>query len=264
MNHLVIDRIALIGAGRIAWHLGFAIQSAGLQVQQVFNRTPAAGRLLAEKLSAEYISDISCVSPEIDLCIVCLSDHAIHEVLENVALKDQLLVHTSGSQPMEILSEFSRNYGVFYPVQTFGDRQQLIDFSAVPVCVEANTENGLQSLLDFSRKLSDVVQTVDSVNRQRVHLAAVFANNFTNFMCVIAEDLLRGYNINTEMLLPLIRQTCSNFTANNFFDRQTGPAVRDDQNTISSHLKLLESNPGYRNIYFLLSESIRKYKEQHG
>ncbi len=247
----------------MASHLGLALVGQGIKVVEVYNRTPGTGKNLADRLDARFIADINAITRTADLYVLAVADSAITTLIGSLRLKDKLVVHTSGAVEMEILSQVSENIGVFYPLQTFAACRET-GFRGIPVCLEANTEQGKQQLEDLAKKLTDIVHFVDSGNRKLLHLAAVFAANFTNFMVTVAEDLCLAQGIPFELLKPLIRQTAENISHGNVFQHQTGPAYRGDHDVLANHRALLANHPDYLEIYNLISSNIIKYKTVHG
>ena len=159
---------------------------------------------------------------------------------------------------MNVLRKASDNYGVFYPVQTF-TKEREIGFTNIPILLEASNEKTFDIIqqLGFSISKNDV-KGADSKKRKAIHLAAVFANNFTNHLYVIAEDILKDYNCEFDLLIPLIIETADKITEHSPVEMQTGPAIRGDKKTLKAHIKSLDENKEYRNIYKLLSKSISK------
>ena len=258
-----IQEVVLIGAGNMATHLGLALVGQGIKVVEVYNRTPGTGKNLAVLLDANFISEVNAITRTADLYILAVADTAIATLIGSLRLNDKLVVHTSGAVEMEILSQVSENIGVFYPLQTFSVCRTT-GFHGIPVCLEANTAQGRQQLEYLAKRLTDIVHFVDCANRKLLHLSAVFAANFTNFMVTVAEDLLLSQGIPFELLKPLIRQTAENISHGHVFQHQTGPAYRGDHEVLANHRALLANHPDYLEIYNLISSNIIKYKTVHG
>lgn len=251
----MIEKVVLIGAGNLATQLGLALHEKNIQVKQVYSRTLVSAKTLAEKLNAGHTTDLSKLETDADLYVIAVKDSSIQEILENLPTEDGLIVHTAGSVPMKILEGFSVNYGVFYPLQTFS-KDRKVDFFNIPVCIEANHPSNLVKLQELAGKLSGTVRQINSEERKTLHLAAVFVNNFVNHFYAIGADLLHGKKMGFDLLKPLIKETAAKIENLNPIVSQTGPARRNDQNVIQSHLKLLEDKPEYRKIYSFVSESI--------
>lgn len=262
MQHGNIEEVVLIGAGNVASHLGMALVGQGIRVVELYNRTPARGRELAARLGAAFIPDTGSLTRTADLYIFAVADAAIAPLASMLKLEERLVVHTSGTMEMELLSHVSDSYGVFYPLQTFSTSRSA-GFRGIPVCLEANTEPVRLQLEELARKLTDNVYFIDSEQRKLLHVAAVFASNFTNFMNAVAEDLLGSQGITFELLKPLIAQTADNVKHGHPFHFQTGPAYRGDEQVLSRHRELLKDHPGYLEIYDVISRNIIQYKTEN-
>jgi len=258
-----VQRIVLIGAGKLATQLGLALKQKGIDISQVINRNPEHGKKLAQKLKAPFISAFSTIRTDADLYIIAVSDDAIPGIVDGLRIPGKLLVHTSGSVDMDVLKPASSRIGVFYPLQTFSLRKH-ISFRGIPLCIEAGMKADEKILSELGIFLSGKVRLLNSEQRRILHLTAVFANNFTNFMYTIAEDLLHRHNIPFDLLQPLIKQTAKNAGVDDPFRQQTGPAVREDNDVMNRHRAMLSGHKVYLEIYNLISKSIIQYKETHG
>jgi predicted short-subunit dehydrogenase-like oxidoreductase (DUF2520 family) len=256
-----IQKIALIGAGKLATNLAFTLKKRGFTILQVYNRSREPGTLLAGKVSSSYIDDLRNLSGKADLYALAVSDAALDEVSASIRLRDQLVIHFSGTAEMGLLKDSSENYGVLYPPQTF-TMQESEGFLNIPLCIEANNSESEMRLAAFAASLSDKVYRVSSGQRRIIHLSAIFAGNFTNFMYSIAEDLLAGNDLPMTLLEPIIEKTKANAMQNDIFRFQTGPAIREDLGIIKTHLELLSGKPEFMEIYRLLSDCIIHYKHR--
>jgi predicted short-subunit dehydrogenase-like oxidoreductase (DUF2520 family) len=247
--------IVLIGSGNVATQLGIALHEAGYFISQVYSPTKRSAEALSKRINAEAITDLKKLALNASVYILAVKDDAIALVAKELKLKDKLIVHTSGSVPMDVLKTASKNYGVFYPLQTFSKDKQ-IDFRTVPVCIEANSKETSDQLQYFAKSISGNVKKVNSEQRRKIHLAAVFACNFSNHMYVIADKLLAKDKLSFDLLRPLIQETADKIKNNAPAKMQTGPAIRGDKATIGAHTKLLGKEKNLQRIYTLLSESI--------
>lgn len=259
----MIKNVVIIGAGNLATPLAVAFSEKGIPVKQVFSRKLDSARELAEKVNATFTNDLSKLLTEADLYVIAVKDSAIQNVLENLSLdENQLIVHTAGNVPMTILDGFTRNYGVFYPLQTFS-KERKVDFSVIPICIEANHPSNLMKLQDLADKLSGSVHQINTDDRRTLHLAAIFANNFVNHFYAIGESILQEKKLNFDLLKPLILETAAKIETLHPADAQTGPAKRNDHTIINSHLKMLQDQPELQKIYSFVTESIfQSYKNQ--
>ena len=247
--------IVLVGAGNVACHLADALAGAGHQIVQVVGRSENSTRELAQKLNSAFTLNIAEIEKEADLCILAVGDGSIEEIVSKVDFGDMMVVHTSGSIPMEALASID-DHGVFYPLQTFS-KTRPVDFSQVPIFVEAKNFESESLLISIGKTISKKVEICKSEQRKILHLAAVFACNFTNHFYAIAEGILEEHGLKFEHIEPLIRETAEKAIAQKAKNVQTGPAIRNDRVTMDKHLKLLEDDPDYQKIYSFVSDSIR-------
>jgi len=262
MSVKTIQTVSIIGAGNVAAHLGCALKKAGIRVLEICNRTPDSGRALARRTGARYIPGPAGLDPNADLVLISVSDDAVAGIAGKFRTR-ALVVHTSGSLGMDILSEASPRTGVLYPLQTFRKGRRLLTRN-VPFCIEASTHHDETLLRALAMKLSGHVTVLDSERRKILHLSAVFASNFPNFLFSIADELLSDHDIPLKLLYPLVRQTAENVSRGEPFSLQTGPAIREDRKIMEIHRNLLKHHPEYRKIYDLISQTIIEQKRKHG
>ena len=244
--------IVFIGAGNLATNLAKALYHKGFRIVQVYSRTMESARTLAEKVEAEYTTDLQEISKDAKLYIVSLKDAALVDLLPQITegKQNSLLVHTAGSIPMSIWEGYAERYGVFYPMQTFS-KQREVNFQEVPFFVEAKRPEDVEFLKAVAATLSEKVYEASSEQRKSLHLAAVFICNFTNHMYALAADLLEKYNLPFDVMLPLIDETARKVHELAPRDAQTGPAVRYDENVMNNHLAMLVDSPALQEIYKL-------------
>lgn len=248
-------KLCFIGAGNLATNLAGVLQSKVGPVIQVYSRTEESAAILAQKLHTGFTSRITDITHDADIYFIALKDSAVSEVLSQFDFKNKLLVHCSGSLPMSVLNDYSKNTGVFYPLQTFS-KNRAADFSEIPVFIEANTMQNEQILLEIAEKISNKVSVLESSKRKSLHVAAVFACNFVNHFYTLAADYLNAQEISFEVLHPLIEETARKAQEMEPVKAQTGPAVRFDRNIIEEHLKMLEAFPEMQELYNSISKSI--------
>ena len=259
MNSTKQKRIAMVGAGNVAWHLAPALAAAGHTIAAIYSRSPASREALAKALpQAHPVSTLNLLDMAVDAVLIAVPDDALPEVAAALRVAPGTVVaHTSGSQPLAVLQPVQGAHtGVFYPLQTFS-KSTPVDLTSVPLLVEAQDANTLEQLETLARSISRKVQRVDSEARKQLHLAAVFACNFTNHLLGISQQLLQEANLPKELLQPLIAETIEKASRHNPFAVQTGPAVRGDENVLQAHLHLLEPHPRYQALYSQLSRSIQ-------
>lgn len=245
-------RITLIGSGNVAQHLikTFA-KSELVEIVQVFSRKKETLASLIE--FDKIVNDFEDLK-EADLYIIAVSDKAIADVSKQLPFQNRIVVHTSGAASLDVLDSKNRK-GVFYPLQTFS-KNAAIDFSTVPLCLEAENTFDFRVLETVGKSISNAVFAINSDQRKALHVAAVFVNNFTNHLYQIGQEICEEHQVPFEVLKPLIKETAEKINSLEPIDAQTGPAKRHDSNTIEAHLDYL-TNENQKNIYKILTQSIQ-------
>jgi predicted short-subunit dehydrogenase-like oxidoreductase (DUF2520 family) len=244
-------KIAIIGSGNLAQHLISACEIAPeIELVQVFarNKNSINHLINPEKIISDF-EDLQLV----DLYIIAVSDNAIANVSAQIPFKNRLVAHTSGSVSLEDLNENNRK-GVFYPLQTF-TKSKKIDFSQIPICIESENATDFQLLEKVAQSISQKVFAINSQQRKSLHVAAVFVCNFVNHLYEIGNEICIDNKVPFEILKPLIMETADKINTILPIDAQTGPAKRNDTQTINSHLNFLEDE-NQKEIYKLLTKSI--------
>lgn len=250
-------RISLIGAGNLATRLGIALKASGQEIVQVFSRTEASAVRLAELLTAEAVVKPDLLRSDVDLMLCALKDDALADVLARVNVGPAVLAHTAGSLPMSVLQPYSSRFGVFYPLQTF-NKDRAVDFRTLPVFLEASDAKVLGLLRELAAGLGSTVMEITSEERLKLHLSAVFACNFVNYLYSVSNDLLAEQGLSFNLLKPLILETAAKVLDHEPDRVQTGPAVRFDRTVMGKHTALLEAHPAWKSLYEQLSLGIHQ------
>ena len=264
--------ISFIGAGNLAWHLAPAFENAGHPVSEIYSRKQANAReLIGILYDARPQLDLNFANSPSELFILAVPDDSLAEVCSQLVLPENaMLVHTSGAKSLTALRQWMNMYsdvpvqtGVFYPLQTFSRGLTPLDFKGIPLCIEASDAVTEDALVALGQDLSSIVYLVNTVERRMLHMAAVFACNFTNHLLAIATDLTDIYDLEFDLLKPIIKETFRKaLAADHPANVQTGPARRGDLATMSAHLELLHDQPNLAEIYEILSDSIgRRYRK---
>ncbi|WP_266369261.1 Rossmann-like and DUF2520 domain-containing protein [Tellurirhabdus rosea] len=261
-------KIAFIGAGNVARHLAVAFESAGHQITEIYSRDANHSRWLASMLYDVRLSpDLNFDESPAELFVLAVPDDAMEEVVRQLVLPENaILVHTSGSKTLnelekwvEIYSDVPVRTGVFYPLQTFSKETPALSFESLPLCIEASDKDTEEILVKLGQQMSRIVYLVSSQERRVLHVAAVFACNFTNYLLGVAKDITDAENLEFDLLKPLIRETIRKaLSAEHPAQVQTGPARRGDLDTLALHLEYLTDKPELLELYQLLTDSIQK------
>jgi predicted short-subunit dehydrogenase-like oxidoreductase (DUF2520 family) len=257
----MVKKVVVIGAGNLGTRISIELHNQGVEIIQVYSRTIISALTLAKLVGSSYVTKTELINPDADMYLISVSDSAILSLLQEINFNNKLIAHTSGTISMDDLKNFSNNYGVFYPLQTFSKYRE-VNFSNVPFCIEGNTPSNEQILVELASVISNDVRIINSEQRKQLHLSAIFAGNFVNHMYAIAAEIAKQKELSFEILLPLIAETASKIQNMTPADAQTGPAVRNDKNIINEHLNMLNENPKLKKLYSLISENIYEYQKR--
>lgn len=247
-----------VGAGNVATHLCRGLCKKGYVLKLVYSRSRKSAYELASPFGSVSTDLISDIPEDADFYLISVSDNALQSVINEMRVTDKLIFHTAGSFGLEVFGDRFMKSGILYPLQTFSKNHQL-DLSVVPFLVEGCDEETSDDLYFLANQLSGLVLKLDEQKRKWIHLAAVFASNFTNHMYVIADDILEKENLGISLLYPLMEETLRKAQKNKPHKGQTGPAIRRDTNTIENHLKLLADYPDLQKMYTFISSNIMAY-----
>lgn len=255
-------KIILLGSGNVATHLGRALLRTEHKVVQVYSRTMANAQTLASELGCDATDRVHDVRDDADVYLFSVKDDALPLLAREVKHKNggAVYVHTAGSVRMDVFKDCAQRYGVLYPMQTFSKSREL-NFREVPCFVEGNDEQVLSIINSLAQSLSDRVVEMSSEKRKSLHLAAVFACNFTNHCYRLAERVLTDAGIDFSLYLPLIDLTARKVHDMSPRDAQTGPAIRYDESVINRHINMLDDDM-MRQIYSIMSQSIHQDQEK--
>lgn len=252
-------KITLIGSGNVAAHLAMEFTRLGHQVVEVCGRNPDTTATLAHQAGARQNTSPELINQHSDLYVCALPDDAVAElipVFAGLVPEQAMIVHTSGVLGLEVFPDNCVRGGVFYPLQTFTAGIPA-DLSDIPFLVQAQTPGHLDLLRRLAGSItSRVITDLSQAQKEYLHLAAVFANNFPNHLFSIARQLCLEHGLSFELLRPLMLQTVRNLDFMPPEEAQTGPAIRNDERTIRKHSVLLENHETWKEIYALLSRSI--------
>jgi predicted short-subunit dehydrogenase-like oxidoreductase (DUF2520 family) len=251
--------IVIIGSGNVATVLGRKFKAAGHDILQVVSRNASAASKLAYEWDTESTNYPSIINRNAEVYIIAVSDDAIEDVIDNLKLPKKVVAHTAASVPKEILKNVTEHYGVFYPLQSL--RKEMNELPQAPIFFDGSDEIAKKKLETLALSISpEHTAQADYDERAKLHLAAVIVSNFTNHLYALAEDFCKKEGINFKELLPLILETAGRLKEISPQESQTGPAIRNDEETIKKHLEILDSNPPLKRIYEVITESIRNYK----
>jgi predicted short-subunit dehydrogenase-like oxidoreductase (DUF2520 family) len=258
-----LPEIDIIGTGNLATSLAPALEQNGFVINNVYGRSIKSVQRIADNLyQASATTSLDFSNSKSTVFMLALADNAIEEVARELVLPaDAIVAHTSGSRSLSVLGyTASPNIGVFYPLQTFSKLKR-VSFNDVPILIEGDNKFTKKILLGLAKKISSTVHEATSKQRKMIHLAAIFASNFTNAMMVHANDLMQGAKSDLKLLGPLLEETINKSLFLGPENAQTGPAARGDLELLDEHLEMLEKYPAMKETYELISQQILNRSE---
>ena len=238
-------RIAIIGAGSVGSNLHYAMSKQGIRAELVHARPLTADPSAVASL------------PQADCYIYTVVDHVLREVVSLVHAPNALHLHTSGSMPIDVFGPDKPHAGVLYFFQSFSREIMIEDWSGIPCFIEGRNIDDIAAIYSLAQCLTSRIYEANQHDRERLHVAGIFANNYTNLMYRIAAEVLSDTQIPFEALLPLIDQTAAKVHKIKPIDAQTGPAKRGDEKVIAHHVEVLATTP-YAQLYRELATLIEK------
>lgn len=251
-------RVALIGAGRLGSQLAVALEAAGHRVAEVYNPSAYPAEKLAKKLYDCAIAEtLDFSESQCNLYLIAVPDSAIEEVAAEIVLPDDaIVVHTSGATSAGVLEvTAAENYGVFWPLQSFSVESR-VNFNQLPIFVEGSNEFTSEALCAMAASLGAEPVIVEEEERKTLHLAAVFASNFTNHLLHCAKTIMHTRQLGFEYLQPLVEETVKKAFELGPAEAQTGPAIREDYTTIEEQTQQLGFDEPLQHIYQTLTQHI--------
>lgn len=250
--------VSFIGSGNLAWHLAPALDNTDYSVKEVYSQKANHAAALVERLyHAQVKSSLDFSLSDSEIFIIAVSDDVISDVAQEIILPENaILLHTSGSQPVSVLNyAATTRVGVLYPLQTF-TKNKKIDFKEIPFFVESEDSDTEMVMLSMAKAMSKKVYKITSRERKALHVAAVFASNFTNHMLTISRDIMQDNKMDFELLKPLIAETINKTLSLDPEQAQTGPAKRGDLEILDKHLEFLQADEAVAEIYRIISQHI--------
>ena len=247
----------MIGSGNVSAVLGKKFVKAGHEIVQILSRNAAAASELAYEWNTESANYTSLINKNADVYIIAVADSAIADVAKNLRLPGKVVAHTAASVPMEVLKGVTANYGVIYPLQSLNKSASFIP--EIPFFIDAANDATKKILDTLAQSITKLpVANADIDKREKLHVAAVIVNNFTNHILTLAEDYCKKEGIDFNALLPLLKNTIDRLQDGSPATMQTGPAVRQDTATIARHAALLKAHPKLLEVYDFLTRSIQE------
>jgi len=251
--------VSIIGSGNTATVLGKLLKEKKYSINEILGTNKKAVKQLAGELNANAVYNFSELSQHSDVFIIAVKDDVVADVAAQLNLNEKIVVHTAGSVSVKVLEKASKNYGVLYPLQSL--RKEINNLPEIPFLIDANNDETKKIVQQLAFSISSFVSVADDTTRVQYHLSAVIVSNFSNHLFTLAKDYCDKNKIGFNQLLPLIEETVKRLHQFEPSEMQTGPAIRNDVETMQAHLRLLKDFPLLNKIYEMMSESIIAFKK---
>ncbi len=251
----------MIGAGNVSTHISRHLHSKGHRISCVYSRNSGSATELAGELGTLGTNIPDIVPDNADFYIVCVPDSAVAKVVDTFSHLKGTWLHTAGALSMDLFKGNQTRYGVLYPLQTLSKNRQ-VELKDTPFLVEGSSPEVTSLIKALAGSISNQVHEVDSPSRLSIHLAAVFANNFSNHMVTIGQQLLREKGVDENLLHPILKETFSKMAQVGAKRAQTGPALRKDRDTMQKHIELLKDHPEWEKLYTFMSREIDRSRDE--
>lgn len=249
--------IVIIGTGNTATVLGKKLKMAGHKIVQVYGRDKILASELGFILNTEFTNSWEDIVKNAEIYIVAVNDEALEGVVNNIQFPGKIVVHTAASVSKDVLQKVSAHVGVFYPLQSL--KKDFEQIPITPIILDASDNLTLEKLKTLAYSISDLVVHISEKDRSKLHMAAVFCNNFVNHIYVLMEDYCKKEHLDFNLLLPLVQETAERINISSAKSLQTGPAIRNDTTTIEKHLIMLHDYPHLINLYRVFTNSIQAF-----
>lgn len=252
--------ITIIGAGNVANHISRHFHASGLKIDAIWSRSAGKAEQLARELECDWSTEQEKLPVNSSFYLLAVSDNSVAELATMFKGRRGIWLHCAGALTMKVLEQSFARFGVMYPLQTITAERKL-SFQEVPIIIEGSDSDTTEEIRSLAELLSERVMTLDSSKRLILHLAAVFANNFSNHMIGISHAILELNQMDPSLLDPILKETFLKAIDLGPSNAQTGPAVRKDRLTMEKHLELLKAYPEWEKMYTFMSQEIQKFRE---
>lgn len=250
--------VLVVGTGRLAHALIHRLAQYTDVRLSVAGRSEDKRNLLSTRYGIGAYSLENYVEAHPDVFLLAVRDDVVESLAARLESRGAAVFHHAGSLPLEAVSRYHDHAGVLYPLQTFA-MPESVCWEEIPLLTQATSEKATEILSFLTLKLGGPIRSTSDLERERLHLCAVWVNNFSRLMLAEAEALCKAWQLPFELLEPLMRSTL--LSGSSVYSQEqllTGPASRGDEKTIGKHLELLKPFPRQQFLYKILTEHIKK------
>jgi predicted short-subunit dehydrogenase-like oxidoreductase (DUF2520 family) len=264
-------QIAVVGPGRLGTALALELTRAGYRVREIISRSDRASQQTAHKLAKQVRARAATSKTawlEADLIWFCVPDRKIaaaaRELAPATAWKGKIAFHSSGALASDELNALRRRGAVVasvHPMMTFV-RGSIPSLKGVPFGVEGDAA-AVQVARRVVEDLGGEFFSVRKKSKAAYHAWGAFASPLLVAALVTAEQVARKAGLSTadarKKMLPIVRQTVTNYAKLGPAGAFSGPIVRGDAAIMRKHLQVLNKVPRAKEVYVSLARAALRY-----
>jgi predicted short-subunit dehydrogenase-like oxidoreductase (DUF2520 family) len=246
------EKIAIIGAGKVAHSLVPVLVKSGYNVESIHSRNLLSAKKLAQKYSVNHFTNSPKEIPTgIEIFLLTIPDSEIKATAEKLSrlkinFKQSFFIHFSGVEDITGLKSLAKKGAAtasLHLMQTFPTKR-ITSLKGVHAAVETADERAHKLLLKISKDLQLKPFKLNSKDKVFYHLAGVIGSNFLAGNLYNSEELLSLCGIDKkdsfEKLKSTIFTTLENTRKFGAANALSGPIDRGDFKTMTKHITALK------------------------
>lgn len=247
------SNIAIIGAGKIAYSLVYALVKNGYRVKLIISNNFDSAKHLAKKFSIKnYSNNFAQIEPQIKVVFISVPDNQIKITADKLArlkinIGNSIFIHLSGAENISALNSLRKKGALtasFHIMQTFPSKR-IVKIENCYASIETENKFAERFLFSVAGGLKLKPFKLNTEEKSLYHLAGVFASNFivgnifnsTNIFDIKKSQ--KNYN-NFDFLYPIIKSTINNINKLGSSKALSGPVERGDLSIIKKHITSLK------------------------
>ena len=262
--------IAIVGAGRLGTALALKLKEAGYAVEEIVSgssRTSLSNaRMLAGKIGSR-VSTLDKARLQSGLVWLCVPDREIARTAKNLAgrfsWKGCTVFHSSGALPSDELNSLRQagaSVAAVHPFMTFVSGE-IPALEGVAFGIEGDS-SALKLARRIVNSLGGTTFSIQKQDKAAYHAWGGFSSPLLVALLMTGEQVARAAGFSAsearKKMMPIVRQTVSNYEKFGPVGAFTGPLVRGDAEVVRRHLALLRKVPAAREVYLALARSALK------
>jgi predicted short-subunit dehydrogenase-like oxidoreductase (DUF2520 family) len=263
--------LAIVGPGRLGTALALELRRPGYSISEIVSRDTVASKRKARELARKVDAQSSTSDSahlDADLVWFCVPDREIAAASQQLATatvwKKKIAFHSSGalaSDELKALRRRGASVASVHPLMTFVSGS-IPSLRGVPFAVEGDAA-AVRAARRIVRNLGGEAFTIRKQHKAAYHAWGAFTSPLLVATLVTGERLARAAGLSAvearKKMLPIVRQTITNYETLGPAGAFSGPIVRGDAEIVRKHLKVLKKVPQARHVYMALARAALQY-----